>query len=141
MQLNCEQVKHAYRITTGFFLPDEDAEKIAQMLRSREELLAALVLRDGIFDRWPEVLEQLRAVALQCYAAPSSPRKETENLVVKDQLKSNTASALEQLIASERARSAVADEVHDALQQESLSWIDRTTHPGYHLGVAHEPRD
>lgn len=141
MPLNFEQVATGYLLTAGRAQTHGEAEKKAEMLWSREELLAVLVLREGVFDRWPDLKADLKAVATRSYIAPTTPRAETEDIVVLDALRQQTAAMIEQLVASELERIALTDGVHDVLRRQVLSWADPATHPGYHFCVAHEPRE
>lgn len=125
---------------TGMLLPGDEAHRKAELLWSREELLAALVVREGVLKVYPQLEARLMEVAQRSYAAPRSPRPEREDGVLKRKVASETSAALERLLAAERERLPVNEAAHEALRQQALAWLDPATHPGYHWCVASEPR-
>lgn len=140
MSLNAEQVTKSYKLMTGALLPAAEAHRRAELLWSREELLAALIVRDEVLKPHPELEALLMAIAERAYASPRSPRPERGDGIQKHKVAQQVTDALERLLATERERIAITETVQDAMRQQALAWADPASHPGYQWCVGHEPR-
>ncbi len=79
MSLDPDLVAELALVLAGKVLRREEAERLAELLQTREEFLAWLYLRSGYFDTNPAVGEALRAAARQHVATPLSARPEQED--------------------------------------------------------------
>jgi len=65
MALGADLVARAFLLLSGRQLSPEEAEAKAELLESKQELLAHLVLRAGVFEKEPELRELLRPSLLR----------------------------------------------------------------------------
>lgn len=138
MPLEAENVESGFEMLKGKAISSSEAARLAALFGDRQELLAYLILRERAFANWPEVTAALRATALAVYVAPRTPRTEHGDGVGPQLAAVNAWRAMDELLASERARTAVAEAAHDAIGQVVSAWVEAKTHPGYHWCVRNE---
>ena len=128
----------AYRLLLAKALSEDEASQIANLLESREELLAALILREKAFAPNPKVQRALAEVARRAYSAPTRVRAQRGDGVQPRQNALKVRSVLAQFIMTEKDRAAAANAVHDALKKQAQSDDVENAHFGYSWYVNRE---
>lgn len=134
MSLREDQVASAYALLTGRFIALEEAAKKAELLYSREELVAHLVTVENALRDAPAARAKLLSVAKENYARSATPRPERTDGIAPRAAKLHVAGSLEHVI--KEGNSASARIAYDAIVALSLVSDDYSSE--YHWRVQSE---
>ena len=136
-----ERVAAAYRLLKCETKSEQETYRLARLLGSRQELLAAMIVRENAFAGHAEVMQALLTAARMHYIAPRSPRPERGDALRPRRTALDAGSALVELVAGEAQCAAAAKAVHDAVRHQVHHWPVDAPHPGYQWCVNTEAKE
>ena len=138
MSLTADDVKSAWSLLCGRSLSEEEAEEQAQLLDSREEMLASLITRESIFDSDPSVVDALVTAAARGYSAPRTPRQERGDPIRQLNRTKDLSKALSALIQAERNHAKLTADFHEAMRNLVRGGRVSLSDAGYHWSFERE---
>lgn len=111
---------------------------MADLIGSRQELLAHLILREKVFDSYPAVRQALGAVAKQHCTATPLFREELYEPPERLESAALMQSALAKFLEGEKERRSAVEALDDALRKRARSSESDVEHFGYHTLVYRE---
>ena len=140
MSLNPSLTLEAWLLVKSQTLSEAAAKRLSQVLGSREELVAHLLLDQQISQSYPELCKALSTAAKRVYAAPSTTRPYKGDAKMRRELADASDAALTALIKSESDHIALSDGAHSALRAYARQEDGFCASLGYQWWVACESR-